>query len=329
MRPTILLALLLSGGTSAPGCSPPDRPLPNAGHPHSGSAVRWPVSTSAPTAPALASETPPAPSVSPPSAPPYDLAADLLQRKEALRAELGANTAFQLVEDVFLLASPAGTPGKSAYVAQLALGAYFNQRFSRKPERAVSVLLFPAAPPYDAYCRAHYGSDCSTPFGFYQRASRTVVMNVAPGIGTLTHELVHPIVESDFPGAPDWIDEGIASLYEAFTFPKAGEIRGRKNFRHPNLLAALRSDPEQSRPNLPALFAKSDDVFRGPDESLNYATARYFCQWMDSQRRLWPFYRAWRDDFANDPSGVKAFARVMGKSPSEANAAWVAWVTAL
>jgi len=150
-----------------------------------------------------------------------------------------------------------------------------------------------------------------------------------PGIGTLTHELVHPIVETDFPHAPDWINEGIASLYEAFNFPKPGEIHGNKNFRHKGLLAALKSKELRPFASLPRLFAMADDEFRGTHEGLNYATARYFCMWMEGQKKLWPFYRAWRDDRANDPTGEKAFVAVMGKTPAELDAAWAAWVKAL
>jgi hypothetical protein len=72
-----------------------------------------------------------------------------------------------------------------------------------------------------------------------------------------------------------------------------------------------------------------DEEFRGTHEALNYAAARYFCQWLDGQGKLWPFYRQWRDDFASDATGEKTFAAVMGKSPSELNAKWVAWVKAL
>jgi hypothetical protein len=34
-------------------------------------------------------------------------------------------------------------------------------------------------------------------------------------MGTLTHEIVHPMLEADFPGAPEWLEEGIASPFEA------------------------------------------------------------------------------------------------------------------
>jgi len=278
-------------------------------------------------APTLSSSSHPtaAPPVAPPE-PPYDLEADLAERRKKLSAEVGVATRFEVVQGVFLIASPSGAMGASAAVSKAAIDAYFNGRFDKRPARAVTVLLFEKAPPYDRYCVKQWGKPCFSPFGFYSGDVRTVVMNVGPGIGTLTHELVHPIVETDFPGAPDWINEGIASLYEAFSMPKKGEIFGNKNFRHPQLTAALGSPKGRAFANLPALFAMSNKVFRGPREGLNYATARYFCQWMDSQKKLWPFYRAWRDDFANDPSGEAAFFATMGKSPADLDAAWASWV---
>jgi hypothetical protein len=303
-----------------PACvQPPPSPRPRAGVPAPAEAARPPAEAAAPE-PA----DPPAPAPAP-----YDLAADVEARTQSLRAELGPRAKFEVVEGVFLVASPSGALGGAAAVTGKALDAYFNGRFARRPERAVAVLLFEAAPPYNAYCKAHFGEPCSTPYGFYASDSRTVVMNAGPGLGTLTHELVHPIVEADFPKAPDWINEGIASLYEAFSLPRPGEIRGHKNWRLPRLLTALRSPRERPHASLPALFAMTDGEFRGDREGLNYATARYFCQWMDGQQKLWPFYRAWRDGYAQDPTGEKAFAATMGKSPSDLDAAWATWVKAL
>lgn len=292
-----------------------------------------------PDAPKLPPAAPPpiasqsaAPSVAPePTAkePAYNLAGDLEERKQTIVKQVGKKTRFEVVDDVFLIAAANGALGASAVVSKKALEAYFHGRFDKKPERAVTILLFENAPPYHAFCKANWGDECFTPFGFYTHEIRTVVMNVGPGIGTLTHELVHPLVEADFPKAPDWIDEGIASLYEAFSLPKPGEIRGNKNFRHPALVEALRSKKDRTWASLPNLFSMTDKTFRGPREGLNYAIARYFCQWMDGQNKLWPFYHAWRDDFAKDPTGEKAFLAVMGKSPADLDAAWASWVKAL
>jgi hypothetical protein len=145
----------------------------------------------------------------------------------------------------------------------------------------------------------------------------------------LTHELVHPIVQADFPSAPEWLNEGIASLFEALTMPVPGQIHGVKNWRHPRLLRALRSPQERDRAGLSALFALDDAAFRGEDEDLHYAAARYLCQWLDQQGKLWEFYRYFRDHHEGDPTGERAFAVVLGKTPAQANASWVTWVKRL
>jgi hypothetical protein len=269
------------------------------------------------------------PDPAPPPAPIYDLAADLEARRQEIVALFSPSGRFEIVEEVFLIASPSGSVAGAANVSKRAIAAYYNERFTRKPDRAITVLLFDRAKPYDAWCRAHGGEPCTTPYGFYEPGSRTIVMNIGPGVGTLTHELVHPIVEADWPQAPDWIDEGIASLYEAFSLPRPGEIRGHTNFRLPRLKSALASKNERIHATLPVLFGMRDAEFRGPREDLNYALARYFCLWMEQQKKLWPFYRAWRDGFAQDPSGERAFVAVMGETPTDADRRFAQWVRAL
>jgi hypothetical protein len=168
-----------------------------------------------------------------------------------------------------------------------------------------------------------------SPFGFYMGSDRTMVMNVGPGIGTLTHELVHPLVEADFPDAPTWLNEGIASLYEQFWFPKRGQISGGKNWRYPRLAHALLSRTERELVTVPSLMHLSDEQFRGDKEDLDYAMARYFCQWLDANGKLWPFYHRYRDTHATDPTGDRALTEVVGMTPDEATVPWLRWVRAL
>jgi hypothetical protein len=276
----------------------------------------------------------PVPSAAPllPAPPPeIDLAAELERKRTLARDELGPKTHSEVVEEVFLVVAPGGKGALAGAidVTKKALAAYFNDRFSRKPAHAISIYLFPSAQRYDAYCKKRWERACSSPYGFYLGGEREIIMNVAPGIGTLTHELVHPLVQADFPAAPDWLNEGIASLFERFSFPAPGEIRGGKNWRHPRLMAALGSKKERDLAKPSALFGMDDDVFRGDLEDLNYATARYFCQWLDAQGQLWPFYQRWRDSADDDPTGAKAFEAVTGKPPADVDAEWARWVRAL
>jgi len=261
----------------------------------------------------------------------YDLPADVARRSAEARQELGGRATVSTVEDVFVLVTPPGQGSLPSTVAltKSVLGAYFNGRFSKRPSQAISVYLFPGSAPYEAYCQKRWAAPCGTPFGFYRPDERRIVMNAGPGIGTLTHELVHPIVESDFPGAPTWLNEGIASLFEALALPAPGQVHGVKNWRHPRLLRALLSDKERDTASLPSLFALSDDAFRGPGEDLHYASARYLCQWLDQKALLWPFYQRYRDHHAEDPTGAASFLAVVGKTPAAANDEWTHWVKRL
>jgi hypothetical protein len=164
-------------------------------------------------------------------------------------------------------------------------------------------------------------------YGFYQPTERAMVMNIGLGLGTLTHELVHPLVEADFYDAPTWLNEGIASVFEAPVIPKKGEIHGVKNWRYPILRTAMQQDPQNTR--LSAVFRLSDEEFRGRHESENYALARYVCQWLDEKKKLWDFYHLYRDTYAQDPKGTAAFAKVMDHTPEEMDAAFERWVKAL
>jgi hypothetical protein len=300
-------------------------------------------STSPPASTSPASPAPPAPpsataiaaSAQPeaPAAPPYDLAADRERIRADAQRELGAGTQTQIAQGVFVLVAAPGwnqtALAASTDLTTRAIDAYFNGRFDKRPDRAIGVYLFANAATYQAYCKAHLGGECDSPFGMYHPDIKRIVMNAGPGLGTLTHELVHPIVESDFPSAPIWLNEGIASLFEAPVLPAKGEIHGIKNWRLPRLLQGMRTASEKGQSRLDVLFGMTEPTFRDADEKLHYATARYVCQWLDQKGWLWPFYRAYRDHVATDPSGEKAFAQATGMSPAQANAVWTSWVKAL
>lgn len=339
MRPTLLpvlvtLCLGACTGEGRPRPAPPEEPRAAS------AAAAAPARAPAATADALASPglkanvqaAAPRPAPEAPE-PPYDLAADRDRRAQKAKEELGPRAITTVVSDIFVVIGPPGWQG-AAFTSSVALmrnsmAGYMNGRFSKKPERAISVYLFPEARSYEAFCKAKYAAPCIAHYGFYQPSDRYMVMNAGLGLGTLTHEIVHPLVEADFPGAPTWINEGIASVFEAPVIPRTGEIHGVKNWRHPRLKRAMTSAAEKDHARLDVLFGMPDETFRGDDEDLHYAMARYVCQWLDERGKLWSFYQRWRDSVASDPTGEKAFAAVVGMTPREAQVPWAKWVLAL
>jgi len=256
-----------------------------------------------------------------------------LDRVSDARRELGATTHVAVVAGVFVVAHTSGF--RDAYVEEdrallsRAYGALRRDAFRTPPEKAVGVYLFPSWLPYDEFCSTRWGERCASPYGFYARGERLIVIDMALGEGTLTHEMVHPMVEADFPGAPTWLDEGLASLFEAPTFDAAGNIHGRTNWRLRRLLTAIADDRTRPLVRIDRLFGMTSRAFRADDEVLSYALARYLCQWLDERGQLWAFYRRFRDDRAGDPDGRRAFLMVTGETPTEAQAAWKAWLESL
>ncbi len=150
------------------------------------------------------------------------------------------------------------------------------------------------------------------------------------GIGTLAHELIHPLLrKGDFPTAPLWLEEGLASLYESFDPPTAAEpyvLRPRAHFRLQQLREALKSPDLASEVRMDTLFGMTDEWFRSND-ALGYPCARELLRWLFQRGQLWDFYHRWRDDGVSDPTGRRAFTTTVGMTPEQANDAWKAWLT--
>jgi hypothetical protein len=326
--PAVVLAAALAACSGGPSPSPSAHAKVPSGPPASSTAT----SASPPASAAAASAPPPASAAAAekPPAPPYDLESDRDARVKLAREDLGASTKAVRVSPIFIVAGPSAAVTASATpFIEAVIGAYTNGRFSKPPSQAISIYIFPESGPYNGFCRKHYGGkDCISRFGFYEPNDRKIIMNGGAD-GTLSHELVHPFVETDFPEAPTWINEGIASLFEQPVLTRQGEIHGAKNWRFPRLRSAMNSAKEDPSIRLETLFTISDEAFRGDSEDLHYAMARYFCQWMDEKGKLWPFYRAWRDNVKEDPRGEKAFIEVVGKTPKDASADWRRWLHAL
>jgi hypothetical protein len=332
-RSIALGALVLLAACRTPP-APPSPAAQGTSTPVPPTAVTPPKMAAAKTTPTPSdARTPWVDAPSQPAAPVYDREGDIAVRLQGAHKELGDRVPSSVVGDVFLVVGAPGWDGtsfdQSVSLVKRALGAYMNGRFKTRPQRAVTVYLFASAATYEGYCKTRWSEKCLSKYGFYRPDERKMVMNASLGLGTLTHELVHPIVEADFPTAPAWINEGIASLFEAPVIPRAGEIHGVKNWRHPRLLSAYGSAKERDAARLDAIFGMSDEVFRDDTEDLHYAMARYVCQWMDDQGKLWAFYQTWRDTVADDANGEKAFERVMGKPPREMHDSWAKWVRGL
>lgn len=185
--------------------------------------------------------------------------------------------------------------------------ALWRAFFDRKPDRPVTIVALSDQARYESIAADLDGYDPSAYAGYTQRGERRIVLNLATGRGTLSHELCHMLALFDFPGLPEWFDEGLAALHEEADFSEDGLLlRGRPNWRSRVLHDALR------RNQLPPLEQIIESPsFRGEGEGLNYALVRSFCEYLQSRGLLCHFYRKFRGASADDPHGIATLCELL------------------
>lgn len=203
--------------------------------------------------------------------------------------------------------------------------ALWKQYFNKRPTYPIRVYLFGEERTYRFYAEKLFGDSEVSHFGYFKPDEKALVMNIGTGTGTLVHEMVHALMEPDFPDAPTWFSEGLASLYEQCRVERDGLV-GLVNWRLPVLRKGI-----QNKTTLPLakLIATSRDEFLDENTGVHYAQARYLCLFMQERGVLRAFYRAHRDGFKSDKTGAKALQKVFGKSVNEIEKEWLKWVERL
>ena len=118
-----------------------------------------------------------------------------------------------------LIASDLG-PGEYEYLVDGVLdycsAALRRVFFNRGAEagKMISIFVFRNYASYEKGLRRFIGMEPISPYGHYWHSQKYIVINYETGPGTLVHELIHSLMSEDFPEAPIWIAEGLASLYE-------------------------------------------------------------------------------------------------------------------
>lgn len=195
--------------------------------------------------------------------------------------------------------------------------------FDADPKQILDVWLFKNRKSYEAHTRSIFGDKPTTPYGYYSSEHKALIMNIATGGGTLVHEIVHPFVEADFPGAPAWLNEGMGSLFEACG-EEDGHIVGYPNWRLPALKEAIGRGVV---PSFQELTGTTEDEFYRADPGTNYAQARYLFYYLQERGLLVRFYKAFRAARASDPTGYGTLQKVLGERDMNVfKRRWEGWV---
>jgi hypothetical protein len=181
--------------------------------------------------------------------------------------------------------------------------------FPRDPVAIVDVLMLHTEASYDRYAGSFFGRP-STPYGYYSPCDRAIYTNMTLGNGTLVHEMVHALMEANFPSCPAWFNEGMGSLYE-HTDLAAGDLRGRVNWRLNGLKSAIKRG--KTVPLQSLLETSRGEFYDDRRSGLHYAMARYLLFHLQEKGLLQTFYHTFVANHEKDPTGVETLKGVLGE----------------
>ena len=183
-----------------------------------------------------------------------------------------------------------------------------QEYFSKDPAEIIDIWLFKDALSYEYHAKLLFGYKPTTPYGYYSKTHKALVMNISTGGGTLVHEIVHPFIEANFPNCPPWLNEGLGSLYE-----QSGEVNGRINGFTNWRLHGLQADIKAGRvPAFRKLMGMSVPEFYNFESGQHYAQSRYLLYYLQQKGLLTKFYREFYARQKTDPTGYQTLRRVLG-----------------
>jgi hypothetical protein len=200
---------------------------------------------------------------------------------------------------------------RAAKTVRWAVAKLKQDYFERDPNEIIDVWLFKDHHSYTNHAWALFHDHPTSPFGYFSEKDHALVMDISTGGGTLVHEMVHAFLRANFAKCPVWFNEGFASLFEASS-ERDGHIVGLVNWRFKGLEKAIK---EKRTIPFKQLTAKTGaEFYNGTNYGEFYAQARYLCYYLQEQGLLITFYREFRKNVKNDPTGYETLSRVLGET---------------
>jgi hypothetical protein len=197
--------------------------------------------------------------------------------------------------------------------------------FAHDPGAIMTIWVFPDEESYMRGTSAVLGIVPDTPYGFYRPCKHALVVDAGYGYGTLVHELVHAFMDGDFPRAPVWMNEGLASLFEA-PREEEGHLRGATNWRLPGLQRAI---ADRRAPSFERMANAGRGAFSGNEGPLLYATARYLCFYLQERGLLRSYYAAFRGRPGADATGLATLQATTARDLGALRGEWERFVMGL
>ena len=246
-----------------------------------------------------------------------DYTRHVTQLQSRIKTKLRSNEFSIVIQKPFVVVGDEGQESvqqRSNDTVKWAVDHLKQDFFTKDPNEILEIWLFKDDTSYRTNARLMFGDNPSTPYGYYSRAHKALIMNIGTGGGTLVHEIVHPFIEANFPACPSWLNEGLGSLYEQCG-TMDGHIYGYTNWRLPGLQRAIR---ENRVPSFKTLLEMNAKDFYDDSSGVHYAQSRYLCYYLQQLGLLVKFYHHFLKNQADDPSGFKSLQTVLGEADMEA-----------
>ncbi len=250
---------------------------------------------------------------------------DLKAHAKKLEARLAGQGYTVLVEAPFVVIGdePAARVRSRAGFVRWVIRLIEQDFFAKQPDKLIEIWLFKNERTYRKGAKKFFDDEPNTPYGYYSSTDNALVMNIGPGAGTLSHELVHPYIEANFPDSPSWFNEGLASLYEQ-PREREGHMWGTTNWRLPGLQNMIRA---RSLPTLSALMSTTSEGFYDAEYD-SYAYARFLVQYLQDHGKLREFYKQFVAD-EKDRTGQRALSAVLAEDLASFQAKFEKWALSL
>lgn len=230
-----------------------------------------------------------------------------------------------VIEEPFVVIGDDAHEVVSSYAAgtiRWAVDRLKQDYFPRDPDQILNVWLFKDEESYQQNVFDIFGTRPHTPFGYYSRWRKALLMDVSTGGGTLVHEIVHPFMEANFSECPAWLNEGMGSLFEQ-CHDVNGRIRGLTNWRLRGLQKALEkerkdredeeleADERYTLPTFEQLCNTTQREFYNRDPGTHYAQSRYLCYYLQERGLLTHFFHRFRQSVHTDRGGYRTLQEIL------------------
>ena len=98
----------------------------------------------------------------------------------------------------------------------------------------IQAFVLPDKAQFQRFLRTTYGVTMPSEYGMYLAEAGVFVTYDGSGLGTFTHEIMHPLVEESLPARPEWAIEGIPAFFEKFYgHVQGGQLHVQWGYQNP------------------------------------------------------------------------------------------------